>query len=119
MSTLQELMDKVAEGWPFDAENYPPLKNCPCEKCASYPGYEHFCARAFALRHIAEHSLGSVDTLIGAGEAHDHGVVVDQSHTSTFQMAAAKLFVNALRIAAVLGLKQEDLEKWIASKYGN
>lgn len=75
----------------------------------SYPGYDALSDEQkmlFALRHSALHMMKSVGKIATEAEHGDHGGGVE---LEPLQVATAKMLVNTLVLAKVIGLSGEDL----------
>jgi hypothetical protein len=94
---LQELIDLIAEDWPFHPENYPTL---------SMDGSQNQ-QLLFKIQHILHHqgkALGSLSGIIEVCE-HNSAEVLDLDQIKTL---VEKFLRNTLRLAEIAGMSAND-----------
>lgn len=89
---LQELINRIHSSWSCHKENYP---NIDVSDGIS------------ERRHVVLHAMKAVGVLAGQHEGHDHG----HQNTAAYREATAKLVIDALKLAALQDMNEEDLVK--------
>lgn len=92
---LSSLIESITSIYTFNEKNY--------------PGYDALSDEQkvlFALRHSALHMMKSVGKIAAEAESGDHGGKTDPA---SLEIATAKMLVNTLVLAKILGLSGEDL----------
>lgn len=101
---LQDLMNEIAEKWPFDKEIYPDIPESPKSRKILY-----------AVRHIFEHQVKAIGYLAQVIEPREHkDIIRDEFQIDSREMnmligATVKLFKNSLRLAQIIGIDADDL----------
>lgn len=96
-SSLQDIIDFIAEEQPFTGERYPALraKNLSSRDKA-----------LFALKHSLLHMNKSMGVLSTEAERADHGIGADYA---ILRIASMKMLANSLRLIEALGMNQTDV----------
>ncbi|WKZ28962.1 MAG: hypothetical protein QY323_05575 [Patescibacteria group bacterium] len=87
---LQELLSRIHKTWSCHKENYPNID---------------VADGISERRHVVLHAMKAVGVLAGQHEGHDHG----HQDTDAYREATAKLVIDALKLAALQGMREEDL----------
>lgn len=95
--SLQPMIDLIARTYPFDGTVYPSLAQASPSDI-----------RAFAVRHSVLHMSKSLGKIAAFAEEEDHGGVGD---VALLREATVKMLINTLRLAEVLGMTAEDIER--------
>lgn len=101
-ATLSEFMELVEKFWRFDE--------------VSYPGYETLPAsgkKRYERDHVLKHLAKQCGVLASYAEATDHSNAVNLDHERTMSDVAAKLIINALRLAQIEGVRADQIQERI------
>lgn len=93
---LAALMATVQAGFPFTQDRYPNGDLGTPEK-----------TRAFAVRHSSVHMAKTGGQIAAEAEKYDHG---NQINEAKLKIAVAKMLVNTLNLANILGVTAEELQ---------
>ncbi len=92
---FHQLQQMVASCWQWDTKNYPIFAQ------TTFPGIK----MAFAAPHVLLHSMGVLGRLAKLVEPTGHGPPFTETDRAVAEEAIAKLFVNGLMLASLLGIE--------------
>lgn len=102
--TLQEMIDKVVKGWPFDKKNYKDW----------YEFWPKDRKMIYALKHILLHQQKALAAVAEVVEKFDHEGNLSPEQEAQIIIAIRKTILNSLRMAEVAGEQGASLEWWLS-----
>lgn len=105
MQNLDTLIAFIAKHFPFDENAYPELAGKGPEQ-----------VKIFALNHLALHFSKTAGKIATVSERVGHGAAVD---VDALRQNTTKAFINALRLAELVGLSGEQLIQSVEGTFRN
>lgn len=100
---IDKLIKYIAEHFVFDENTYPELANATDRE-----------KHDFAIRHLSLHFSKTAGNISSVSESADHGEEVD---IDKIKENIPKSLINTLRLAELVGMREEEIISKIKEKY--